>query len=326
LHAKLCNKLLDRGFDAGIVKCLYFWWKHQQFSVKWGNCYSRRFITEKSVRQGGVMSPVLFNVYMDMLGQNLMHLGIGCKMGNIMANCLFYADDICLLSPSLFGLQRMLDVANHYASEHNITFNARKTVCMRFSVGKDSVLPDPDVTLNNNSLSWVDSYKYLGFTICNNIIKFDEAEMCVRARELRIRANMLCSRFREADNNIKKYLFQTYVGSIYCMSVWTPKSESNSNLNKVKVAYNDCIRLSFKFKRGVSVSTFCINNGILSFKELQRKLCFSMFNRIGQSHNLLVNMIKTHMYRNRDSLMNYWYDNLYSVNTSFSMMGEFLLN
>ena len=148
--------------------------------------------------------------------------------------------------------------------------------------------------------------------------------MCVRARELRIRANMLCSRFREADKNIKKYLFQTYVGSIYCMSVWTPKSESY--LNKVKVAYNDCIRLSFKFKRGVSVSTFCINNGILSFKELQRKLCFSMFNRIGQSHNLLVNMIKTYMYRNRDSLMNYWYDNLYSVNTSFSMMGGFLLN
>ena len=63
---------------------------------------------------------------MDMLGQSLMHLGIRCKMGNIMANCLFDADDICLLSPSLFGLQRMLDVANHYASDHNITFNARK--------------------------------------------------------------------------------------------------------------------------------------------------------------------------------------------------------
>jgi len=64
-----------------------------------------------------------------------------------MANGLFYADDICLLSPSVFGLLSMLEVTNHYASEHNITFNAIKIVSMRFSTGKDSVLSDPTVNL-----------------------------------------------------------------------------------------------------------------------------------------------------------------------------------
>jgi len=34
LHAKLCNKLLDRGLDCQIVRCFFIWWKHQSFPVK----------------------------------------------------------------------------------------------------------------------------------------------------------------------------------------------------------------------------------------------------------------------------------------------------
>jgi len=72
------------------------------------------------------MSPVLFNVYTDELEKSLVHAGPGCKIGGTMANCFFYADDICLLSPSVFALQELLLTASGYALEHNISFNVEK--------------------------------------------------------------------------------------------------------------------------------------------------------------------------------------------------------
>jgi len=323
LHSKLCNKLLERGFSTQLVKCFYYWWKQQKFCIKWGDSVSRKFGTQKSVRQG-IMSPVSFNVYTDQLGCDLIYLGLSCKIGCTMANCFFYADDICLLSLSVFGLQAMLDATEKYADDHNISLNVSKTVCMRFCSGKDSLLPDPKIKLKGCELVWVNSFRYLGFTITNCVNNFDEEEMYTRTGELRVRANMLCTKFNGANCDIKRYLLQTNIDSIYCMSLWTP--ESDACLNKVKVAYNDYIRLLFKFKRGVSVSDFCKNNRILTFKELQRKLCFSMLCRIRQSDNLLVSSLKNNMFRNSDLLMCHWFKVLYSSNASFSTLDEFVLS
>jgi len=137
------------------------------------------------------MSPVLFNVYTDQLGCNLIYLGLDCKRGCTMANCFFYADDICLLSPSVFGLQAVLDATENYADDHNISFNVSKTVCITFSTGKDSLLPDPKIKLKGCELVWINSLRYLGFTITNCFDNFDEEEMYTRTRELRVRANKL---------------------------------------------------------------------------------------------------------------------------------------
>jgi len=68
LHAKLCHKLLGRNVPVSIVSILYFWCKSQKFQVMWNGCVSRTFSVHKGVRQGGVLSPYLFNIYMDDLG------------------------------------------------------------------------------------------------------------------------------------------------------------------------------------------------------------------------------------------------------------------
>ena len=57
------------------------------------------------VRQGGVLSPVLFAVYTDDLIVKLTKANLGCCIGNVSFCCLFYADDIVLLGGSLYKLQ-----------------------------------------------------------------------------------------------------------------------------------------------------------------------------------------------------------------------------
>ena len=64
-HFKLFRKLLDRKTPIVIVRILLFWYSKQTVCVKWGRCISDYFSISNGVRQGGILSPKLFSVYVD---------------------------------------------------------------------------------------------------------------------------------------------------------------------------------------------------------------------------------------------------------------------
>jgi len=68
----------------------------------------RSSVGRAGVRQGGVLSPVLFAVFMDTLIERLRRLGLGCRISDQFYGCLLYADDILLLSHSANAMRRML--------------------------------------------------------------------------------------------------------------------------------------------------------------------------------------------------------------------------
>jgi len=91
--------------------------------VKWGTNYSSHFTVTNGVRQGGVLSPYLFAVYLDELSEQLGSAKVRCTVGNMVVNQPMFVDDICVFSPIINGLQRLLDICGDYVAEHNITFN-----------------------------------------------------------------------------------------------------------------------------------------------------------------------------------------------------------
>jgi len=198
--------------------------------------------------------------------------------------------------------------------------NNYRPIALATSISK--IFEHAKIILNGRELRWVDTFTYLGFKITNSIKVFDDQEMCTRANDLRKRANMLSSKFGRMDFDVKRYLFSSYLNSIYCMALWT-QSKSNM-LHKVKVAYNDCIRLLFRFPTGVSVTKFCLSNTILDFNAVRRKVCYSLFRRVSLSDNLLVNKIKYNMFMNRDALLQTWFSILYTSTSSFVCVADFL--
>ena len=62
------------------------------------------------VRNGGILSPILFYVYFDELLKRLESSGMGCYIGHHLCGCVGYADDFKLLCPSVNGLRSMINV------------------------------------------------------------------------------------------------------------------------------------------------------------------------------------------------------------------------
>ena len=75
--------------------------RSQQAQVRWGSHISDSFYIRNGVRQGGILSPMLFNLYVDGLSRSLNSLNIGCKIGPRLVNHLAYADDLVLICPSV---------------------------------------------------------------------------------------------------------------------------------------------------------------------------------------------------------------------------------
>ena len=77
-HSVLFDKLVQRGVPGYIMRILCYWYAHQTMCVRWGSSISSSFRVSNGVRQGGILSPHLFNVYVDDLSQILNRCRTGC--------------------------------------------------------------------------------------------------------------------------------------------------------------------------------------------------------------------------------------------------------
>ena len=99
--------------------------------MRWCNVFSFRFHITAGVRQGAILSPFLFNVYIDSLIESLAESGHGLHLQGVFLGCIVYADDILLISKTVCGMQKMLDVFSKMAVELDIKFNTAKSMCLR---------------------------------------------------------------------------------------------------------------------------------------------------------------------------------------------------
>ena len=126
----LFDKLLKRGMPVIVVRILIYWYTSQNFYVQWGSSVNEAFKSSNGTRQGGVISPHFFNVYVDDLSSAVNDLNVGCFINHLCINHLMYADDTVLIAPSISILQHLILVCEKYASTSEIVFNVKKTLCV----------------------------------------------------------------------------------------------------------------------------------------------------------------------------------------------------
>ena len=96
---------------------------HQKLRMKWNDICSELFDVTKGVKQGGILSPLLFCVYIDVLFERLRLDNVGCYIGNVYVGMDGYGDDVCLMAPSCHAVCKMLSICVDFGQEYNVEFN-----------------------------------------------------------------------------------------------------------------------------------------------------------------------------------------------------------
>ena len=245
---------------------------------------SDHFQTTNGVRQGGIISPIYFNLYMDGLSQDLNESRIGCGFNGQIMNHLLYADDSCIIASSPTSLQQMLDICSNYAALNTIIYNESKTKYMCFKPKCFKNLNVPGVSLNNVKIKLVNNIKYLGVELND---KLSDCDDILRHRKyLYAKGNMFVNKFKLFTNNVKVRLFSTFCNNTYAGHLWT--NYKFASFKKTNVAFNDIYRLLFNIKRGDSISEIYVANDIDSFICLLRKAAFRFRVRLLNSNNALI--------------------------------------
>ena len=162
MHLGLFVKLMARNVPLQFLMIIVSWYNGLTCRVKWGNCYSGGFEIVAGVRQGGMLSPDFFSIYVDELIEKLRSLDKGCYFFNIFAAAFFYADDMAILAPSIKGLQLLLNVCAEYCSEWDICLNSKKTKNLFFGKRVTALCK---TSLNGNKIEWVEEWSYLGVSL-----------------------------------------------------------------------------------------------------------------------------------------------------------------
>ena len=164
---------------------------NQKLRVKWANAYSSEFSVSNGVKQGGVISPLLFCVYMDGLITELLSSNVGCFMGSVYAGIFLFADDIKLLAPSVQALNIMSNICLNYAARFDVIFNDKSQLII-FKSPLDNI-PSPDIVINGTKLSAVNKINHLGHVLHDNIF-INDASKC--ESDLYVLFNSFLSDFR----------------------------------------------------------------------------------------------------------------------------------
>ena len=108
--------------------------------IRWGTTSTSSFRVLKGVKQGGILSPMLFNIYMNELSVKLNQSGIGGDIGGHLISQLCYAYALCLISLSSTGMQSLLALCSTSAIEHLLIYNGSKLYYLCFKP-KHIILP-----------------------------------------------------------------------------------------------------------------------------------------------------------------------------------------
>ena len=302
-HKNLFNMLVARNVPLIFIRLLAYWYKHQTLAVKWGNCISDHFSVSNGVRQGSVLSPYLFCLYVDKISEHLNKVSVGCKVRNMLINHLFYADDLVLFSPISKELQTLLNICFECSLDIDIVFNRSKCKIMVFKSCLFRNCMIPTFYLGQHLLAECISYKYLGHFICSN--RSDDIDISRQCRFIYAKGNSLIRKFYRCSDEVKVTLFKAHCSSMYSSYLWSRYTQTA--MRKLTVAYHGVLKKFLNFPRCTSNSLLFVFYDVPTFQELNRKYIHSFRDRLFKSENALIVELLNSSHMATSSLKRRWF-------------------
>lgn len=282
---KMFRLLLDKGICPTVARLLAYLYTSQKSRCKWGNSVSPQFSVSNGVKQGGVLSPHLFNVYIDVLLNRVKESNVGCYMGHMFMGCFGYADDVILLCPSVQAVDKMLEVCDQFSCDFNVKFNAGKSKLIVYSKENITV----EFCFQGTTIPQSTTEKHLGYFIgadkgvsVKNITK--------QCHEMYAKVNLLMKEFRYADIDVRYNLFKSYCMSVYGCVLWNYES---SEVELFFVAWRKSVRKLLN----VPYNTHCdLLPTLCNDKSIEVQLHTRVLNFLFKMSRSVNNCVKTALY------------------------------
>ena len=129
----LFTKLEELGLSSKFTKAVYAIYNNVECCFKVGGRLSKWFEVNQGQKQGCVLSPILFNMFINSLVTEIHALGIGVDIDREKI-AILYADDVVLLAENELDLQMLLDVLSYWCVRNSMTVNIDKSFKKLFSL------------------------------------------------------------------------------------------------------------------------------------------------------------------------------------------------
>ena len=249
VHSGLFLKLMDKNVPLMFLDIIKSWYSDLSCRVKWGEHFSDWFKISAGVRQGGVLSPDLYCLYVDNLICQLKRVNKGCHYFNRFAAAFFYADDMCVLAPSIKGLETMLKLCEAYCIEWDIGLNAKKSRNLYF--GKSTTV-DYDIFLNGNKVEWADEWSYLGVTLKSG--KVFSCSVKERIKKFYRCLNSILRIDGRSNDMVMLRLIETHCTPLLTYAIEIVHVINRDDRRQLRVAYNSTFRKIFGYRSSQSVT------------------------------------------------------------------------
>ena len=226
-HELMVTYLQELGLDDKDVRMIANLYWHQTAQIRLQNsATTEEFEIRKGVRQGCILSPMLFNLYVERaFAEITSERPMGIIVNGTPINNIRYADDTAIIADNANDLQTLLNTVNEASQQRGLKINTGKT---KFMVISRDILPNVDLQLNGEQIERVNKFKYLGSVVNDQW----NPELEIRCRIEQARATFLkLKKFltnRNLNFKLRYRMVKCYVWSVllYGAEAWTLKAAS----------------------------------------------------------------------------------------------------
>lgn len=200
---------------------------------------TREIRISDSIRQGGVLSVIMYALLMDEISKENIKTDIGTRIHpqgrNI--NTLLWMDDVALITNNQQDMKRLLEITEEIAGKLRIEFGQEKSKLLIINQSKH-MAPIETLRIQGTILDQTDKYKYLGYTINskhNLSAHLQNLKTKVEAAYQTILAIMGNKNFSGIEMEVAWKLLSTCIIPIvtYAGETWHPNKTETRQLNQL---------------------------------------------------------------------------------------------
>ena len=233
-HFTLINKLIEMGLPSNVISVVKVMYFNQSCYTNYNHAFSGSNSIHNGIRQGGILSGILFNIYVNELITKANKTDYGCKLNFRHFAVTAYADDIFVTSASQSGLQKLIYMIETELNNLNLELNSSKCKAIKFCSG--SFHKCMKIKINGKIIDQVESVKYLGIVFQHNLCVLKDIE---RAQSSFLRQFYgFFSKFSNANLQLRLRLFNMYCTSFYGSSLWSDLSGASKAYKAIGISYH----------------------------------------------------------------------------------------